>query len=460
VSAFANGDGGLIILGVDEQQGFITVPIAARKLANSLASASSDQVEPPIRAEIDVVDLDGLLVAVAAVPALERAKKPCFVKTQGLDRGSYIRGHDGNRHLSTYEVHALLTGRGQTKDDAVAVDSATRADLLEREVIAYISRLRDTRGRVFAEAGNEQVLRMTRVLAPDGREPTLAGLLALGRFPQQYLPQLNATFVAFPTTDGRPMSDGTRFLDNAPVDGSIPEMVDGIWVALSRNITRRAVVNEMGREDIWEYPPRAVRELVTNAFMHRDYHPLAHGSQVRVELYPDRLSVISPGGLYGAINTEVLQHSPITSTRNLVLARLLEDVAMPHSEHTVAENRGTGLFVVAAELERTGLPPLDIKTDLLSFTATIRKTATRKPQVAAGKESALTPRQRDILKMLTPQPKPAQELAETLGVTREAVQQHLRRLEAAGWIAITTQSRQSRQTRWQVISEEMPLPPA
>ena len=450
VSALSNSDGGLIILGVEERQGFKPVPIDTRRIADALATACSQQVEPAIRAEITVVEFEGSPVVVAAVPALERARKPCFVKTQGLERGSYIRSHDGDRHLTTYEIHALISDRGQPKEDIAPVEGSSADDLVGHEVDAYLSRLRATRGAVFAELDTPQVLRMTGVLTPDGSGVTLAGLMALARYPQQYLPQLNVTFVAFPTTDARPMTDGTRFLDNIPLDGPIPKMVDGVWTALSHNITRRAVVSHLGREDIWEYPPRAVRELIVNALMHRDYHRLAQGSQVRVELYPDRLSITSPGGLYGPVNTEMLQHSPITSTRNLFLARLLEDVIMPHSQHTVAENRGTGLLVVAAELERAGHPPLEIRTDLLSFTATIRRQEPQQPSHKQVHSSTPTPRQREVLGLLEAGPKSAEELASALGVTRAGVTHHLRALEAAGAVKPTTQSRHAPNVQWRV----------
>jgi len=458
VSAYANGEGGLIILGIDEGAGFAPVAVNARQLADALATACTDQVEPSIRAEIDVVEFEGSLVAVAAVPSLEQARRPCFVRRQGLERGSYIRSHDGDRHLTTYEVHALIAGRGQPRDDASTVEGATRADLVEDQVQAYLRRLRDSRGPIFADTTSEQVLRMTGVLPGDGPGVTLAGLMAFGRFPQQFLPQMNVTFVAFPTTDARPMADGTRFLDNAPIDGPIPLMVESAWTALSRNITRRAVVNGIGREDVWEYPPRAVREIVANALMHRDYHPLAQGSQVRVELYPDRLSVTSPGGLFGAVNTEVLRHSPITSTRNLVLARLLEDVAMPHSTQTVAENRGTGLLVVAGELERAGMPPLEITTDLLSFTATMRSTGPVRPSSDPPRpESAVTDRQRDVLRVIQNGPRTAQSIADSLGVTRRAVARHLNALVAAGTVERTTESRNAPDTEWR-LSQTPPVP--
>jgi len=50
--------------------------------------------------------------------------------------------------------------------------------------------------------------------------------------------------------------------------------------------------------------------------MHRDYHPLAHGTQVRVALYPDRLEVTSPGGLHGPVSREDLLAEAVSSSRN------------------------------------------------------------------------------------------------------------------------------------------------
>ncbi len=442
ISAFANGEGGLIILGIDERQGFTAATIKPTQLADAMATACAEQVEPPIRADIEIVEFEGSMVVAAAIPALERAKKPCYVTTQGLERGSYIRGHDGDRHLSTYEVHALLTGRGQPRDDSAPVEGASRKDLQEREVEAYVRRLTNTRGHIFADHTTEQILTMTGVLTPDSSGVTLAGLLAFGRFPQQFLPQMNVTFAAFPTVDGSPMADGTRFLDNAAIDGSIPQMVEWAWSALSRNTIRRAVVEGMGREDTWEYPPRVVRELVANALMHRDYHPLAQGSQVRLELYPDRLEVISPGGLFGVINAEILQEANVTSTRNLLLARLLEDVAL-------------GLRVVASELKRAGLPPLEIRTNLLHFTAIIRRTNLAPSSASAStRKYAPTRRQSEVVSLLASGPRSTVDLARAMRLTRNAVLGHLKSLEAVGQVRLTTKSRRAPDAKWEMADSD------
>ena len=373
VCAFANAAGGLLLLGLDENEAFAVVQIDASKLASDLASACSDQLEPPIRAEIDIVELDGHSLVAAYIGELPTDRKPCYVRSRGLERGSYLRTHDGDRVLSTYEVHVLLSSRSQALDDTVPVPGATVADLDEGRVEALVRRLRSTRGPVFATATDAEILRLLGVTVDSGagQGVTLAGLLALGRYPQQFYPQLDVTFVAYPTTTGEPLADGTRFVDNQSIDGSIPVMVEGTMAALRRNMRRRSIVAGVGREDRWEYPEEAVREVIANALMHRDYHPLTHGAQVRVALYPDRVEIVSPGGLFGPIAREDLLAEPVSSSRNARLAKLLEDVESAGGR-TVCENRGSGLLAAASALRAAGLQPPELIDAVREFRVVIR----------------------------------------------------------------------------------------
>ena len=377
VSAFSNGDGGLIILGLSEEDGFIPVPIDARATAVALGGVCRDEIVPSVNADIDIVSVDGMPVVAAVIPAGQREQLPYHVKTQGMERGSYIRGWDGDRHLTTYEVHAMLAGRGQPRDDAAIVPEAAITDLDPSAVAALLTRLRSTRGKAFADATDDEALEFVRVLdRSEGRTAvTLAGLMALGRYPQRYYPQLNVTFVSFATKDGTPMPDGTRFLDNAAIDGSIPVMIEETVSVALRNMTRRSVVVGVGRTDYWEYPEEAVRELVANALMHREYNPLAHGVQVRVELFPDRLEVISPGGLFGSLRPDMLGAETVTSSRNAVLGRLLEDIRLPDRNQMVCENRGTGLLAVSASLRTAGMEPTTMRYSLSEFRSILRRGA-------------------------------------------------------------------------------------
>ena len=369
VSAFANADGGLLILGLDEHDGFRPVPIDAGKLAADLAAACADQLEPPIRAEVDIALVDDQVVVVALISPLPVDQRPCYVKSKGIERGSFLRTHDGDRALTTYEVHILRSSQGQPADDQVVVSGAELTDLDAGLVDALVKRLRETRGPIFRDLTDEEALRLLRVvvgLPAGGLGVTLGGLLALGRFPQ-----LNVTFVAYPPTPGEPLADGPRFTDNQSTAGPIPVMVAECLAVLRRNMRRRSLVAGVGREDRWEYPEEAVRELVANALMHRDYHPLAHGTQVRVSLYPDRLEVASPGGLYGPIAPEDLLAEPVSSSRNQFLAKLLEDVVVPGTNRTVCENRGSGLVATASALRRAGLEPPALDVSVREFRAVV-----------------------------------------------------------------------------------------
>ena len=373
VSAFANWGGGLTILGLAEPD-FEPSGVDAPKLASSLASACSDNLQPAIRPEIEICIVDDSPVVVAAVDEINPDQKPCVVKKPDHLEGAYIRTHDGNRLLTGYEHYALFAAKGQPTEDETAVEGARPEDLHKDLVELLIQRVRATRGPVFRDAGDNRILQLLGVLtSAHGEEtPTLAGLLALGTYPQQFAPRLNLSFVAFATENGEPLADGTRYRDSQQIDGPIPEMLSLAADALRRNMRRRAVVVGLGREDHWDYPLEAVREVVVNALMHRDYHPSVRGQPVVMALYPDRLEIKSPGGLYGAFSPESLMTEPVTAARNARLAKLLQDVSTPRSTQTVCENVGTGLVSVAKYLRDAGLEPPEIDYSLTEFKVVFR----------------------------------------------------------------------------------------
>ena len=373
VSAFANGSGGLIVLGLAEPS-FTPTGADAAKLASDLASQCDTNLDPRILPEIEICEVEGQQVVVAAVEELDAPRKPCFVLEKKQRDYAYLRSHDGNRRLTEYEHHALSAAKGQPVDDQELVEGANLDDLDSEAVQGLLRRVRALRGAVFRGVAYDEALHMLGVLSSGkmGEGVTLAGLLALGRYPQQFLPRLNLTFAAFPTETGEPLDDGTRLLDNQPIDGSIPVMLNGAVDALRRNTRRRAVVKGIGREDQWDYPLEAVREVVVNALMHRDYYSSVLGQPVLMALYPDRLEVTSPGGLFGAIDPERLMNENVTASRNARLSKLLQDVVVPGTNDTLCENVGSGLVTVAKTFRRAGLAPPEIEFTLSTFKVVFR----------------------------------------------------------------------------------------
>lgn len=360
LSSFSNTPGGgAVILGVSEEDGFALVGVAdPAKIQSDFAAACSEEMTPPLRPQIEMIDVDGVVLVAAEIPELPKADKPCYVKARGVNNGTYIRVGDSDRRLNSEEVQQLVADRGQPAFDREPVPGTSRADLDDAAVRAYCDRLRNGSHRLFGGETEEKILRMTNVLHHSGDDPdlvTLAGLLALGRYPQQFFPQLNLTFVHYPTAAGEATSSGVRFIDNVSIDGSIPEIVAESMAVLFRNMSRRALIAGSGRRDVWEYPEQALREAIVNALVHRDLSTGSRGMQVQVEMYPDRLVLKNPGGLFGPIDVSRLGEDGTSSSRNAVLLKTLEDVVLPGEDRAVCENRGSGIRSMLAALRQAGM---------------------------------------------------------------------------------------------------------
>ena len=206
-----------------------------------------------------------------------------------------------------------------------------------------------------------------RILTGDGGEVSLAGLLAFAPFPQRYFPQLNLTFVHYVREDGATDESGRRFEDNVTLDGPITQVVVDVGTVIRRNMARRATVEGVRRTDSWEYPETAIREAVVNALVHRDLSSASRGTQVQVEMYPNRLVVRSPGGLYGPVTVDKLGEG-VSSSRNAALLKLLEDTPIPGEDAAVCENRGSGIRTMLAALRAAGMQPPDFVDRVSSFT--------------------------------------------------------------------------------------------
>lgn len=371
ISAFANAQGGTIILGVDEKHDFAVVGVRdPASIENALGSVCSD-LEPVVRADIHTLLVSDKAVVVAEIPPVPRDQRPCHKRSLGPWAGSRFRVSDGDRKLTDYEISVLLANRAEQRRDVSPILHANETDLDQASVQGFLRRIRDTRGSIFANRDDTQVLSMLNVLASheDRLVPTLAGLLAFGIYPQQFEPQLNIRVVVYPTTNaGESGPRGERFVENRAVDGSIPVMVVEAIRVLKRNMRRRSIVSGLFRTDEWEYPEEVLREAVVNALVHRDYSEYARGMQVQVELCPDRLVIRNPGGLYGPVEITSLGTSTVSSSRNRVLLKILEDTPLGDG-HMVCENRGTGIVRMRSALIEAGMKPATFIDDIGIFQA-------------------------------------------------------------------------------------------
>lgn len=389
VSAFSNGGGGVIILGLDEASGFAPAPgFDARAIRDAVADAfrprraseGDGAITPRPLGTIDIGEIDGAPVVVVDVEELPVSQKPAFVTVQGKEGGTYERVGDGDRRMSSYGIFLLSSDATQPMIDAAPVKGATTADLDAEQIERFIARLRRRRPRSVADlSATADILRRHNVIAGDGETPTLAGLLALGRYPQQFLPQAMVTFAVYPGRTKEMLVGDTRMLDRRVVEGPIPAMVEDLVRAVLQNLRTRRVSHGVGAADEPEIPETALREAVTNALTHRDYSPWALGDQVRVEMYPDRVEVWSPGGIWGGRRVIDL-YDGSSRSRNGVLAALLSDVPLLDRDEAVSENAGSGIPAMTGALGRAGLPAPKFLTSVTSLTVVLERHGLLNPE--------------------------------------------------------------------------------
>jgi ATP-dependent DNA helicase RecG len=373
--AFANTSGGVVILGISEKSFEPVKELDVKTLQSQLAQCARERINPPLDLDIQVLHYHDKPVVVANVAELDIKQKPCYVKKLGRPNGSYLRTGDGDHNLTLYEIDRFVENQNRVaQNDILVIPDATMQDLDNDLIQGWLAVQRTGSFGRASQLSDEQLFVNRRVAAyaADGSlKPTLAGLCALGVFPQKFFPRLNVVFSSFPTTlKGDVATGGKRFEDSENVDGPIPAMLLGTLRAISRNIKHGAIVKDGLRENVPDYPLDAVREAVANALMHRDYSLDAQGIPVRVELYPDRLEIINPGGLFGPLTVDALGKRGSTQSRNQFLARILEDA--PYTDvdglaGRVVENRGTGYSIIEGSLSAALMEPPVVQSDLNEF---------------------------------------------------------------------------------------------
>jgi ATP-dependent DNA helicase RecG len=289
--AFANADGGTVLLGVDEQ-GKLAERLIGDEMEEALRAALVT-CRPPIRTEWEQIE-----TAQGAVAAIH---VPRSTELHALADGRVLirSGHE-NRPLSGEQVRQLATGKSTGDYEMQEVPGAKLADLDNGIVHDYVARREEKQGRQIKQP-LERILRQIGALTAEGN-PTVAGILLFGQEPQFFLPQATLTFVRFSGTDLRGPGGLPGYSRRDEITGPLAQVIERAYNVLMQEMRVEAVVKGLRREEKAEYPQIAVREALVNAVCHRDYR--LSGRRIEIRMFDDRLEVHSPGGLPGYITID------------------------------------------------------------------------------------------------------------------------------------------------------------
>ena len=201
-----------------------------------------------------------------------------------------------------------------------------------------------------------------------------SGILFFSEEPQKYLPESNITCVLYKD------SDRFHIIDRQEVMGS---PIDQIEMALQfcerNNRTEMLIHHSPQRNEHFEYPLDALREVIINAVMHRDYYYDA--SHIYIHIHPDHIEVENPGGLYAGLSITDLGKRSIR--RNRLIAELL-------FRAKYVEKVGSGIPRIKKSLFQNGNPPAE-------FSCTNFFSVRLFPRVSDTNLGDLTPRQVSVM---------------------------------------------------------------
>lgn len=349
LSSFSNQqNGGTIIFGVDENDDYNVCGVYDAADLQKKIMEQSLQMEPVVRPLCTVAVVDGKTVVSAEIQEMDNFQKPCFYKGAGRLRGSYVRVADGDRLMTEYEVYSYEAFKQDIHDELRTNDRAEMTDINTDEYQLYLLELKKNKPHL-AKLEEKEINRLQGFVVDN--KPTVAALMLFSVYPQAYFPQLCITAVSVP---GKEMSAtgsvGERFIDNKRIEGSITQMLNDALIFVRKNMKVKTIIDsETGmRNDRTEYPVIAVRELVLNALIHRDYSIHTESAPITITMYSDRMEIENPGGLYGRMTLDSLGFVS-ADTRNPYIAGALEIMGE-------TENRYSGIPTIRSAMKNAGLP--------------------------------------------------------------------------------------------------------
>lgn len=288
ITAFANCEGGVIIVGVADDGDVVGISAdALRRLNQWVSNATSQKIEPPLFVKTEALLLAGKRILLIHVP--QGGHKP-----YAANRSDYwVKNGADKRRATREELFRLMQSSGALFADEMPSGIGVEhfdMDLFEESYRRYYGEFLDP-----AEISSGNLLENLRLST--GKELTLAGALLFSKSMATARPQFAIKATHFLEGDG--------FADKEDITGRLLEQYRGGVEFVKRNLHRTpSVAGDFNAPGELEIPLGALKEILANALIHRDYFVQ---SSIFVGIYPDRVEVSSPGRLPNGVTIDSMK---------------------------------------------------------------------------------------------------------------------------------------------------------
>lgn len=332
ICAFANTEGGVIVLGITDRGEIIGVREDAENVQERLTAFLHTGCSVPVSARTGSHEDPNGWVHWVEVPR-QRGFEP-----MRYDGRVWVRRERSSVEPSPTELQDLYNTFGYILTEERTIQDATAEHIDLAAFRSYLDRLGfDTRHE--PQPDNQDDLRNRGVLVDigDALRATLYGTLAFGREPQRY-PQTRNFHIECVAYAGQDRA--SEVLQVADAGGRLTEQVDravGWFLGLGRFESYGYLI----RDDRHLLPRAAIREALVNAVTHRDY--ALTGSKVFLEVFTDRVDVTSPGALPNHMTVEQVRAGANPRARNDSMGHFMAAMGF-------MEGRGRGWLIMRREM--------------------------------------------------------------------------------------------------------------
>ena len=317
VSAFANGEGGTLIFGISDNNEIIGLTNAEED-AEFISEAIKTKLDPIPTIDLKFKELNGKKLIFLYV---NEGQETPYYYIGDKQRLAYIR--IGNESVVADRIQLkqlVMKGSGRTYDSLPSSYKFGNMAFTKLKSVHYKRLQRSFEDSEFVSWG----------ILDEAGKLTNAGALLADDSP------MRQSRIFCTRWNGLTMTNGLgEAIDDIELEGSVIGQLQDAVTFIRNNSHKRWWKENDHREELPDYPERAVTETVANAIIHRDYMQM--GSEIHVDMYDDRLEIYSPGGMMDG--KLIQQLNPLTvpsKRRNPLLADFFSRLGL-------MERRGSGM---------------------------------------------------------------------------------------------------------------------
>ncbi|NOR78317.1 MAG: HTH domain-containing protein [Methanophagales archaeon] len=411
VIAFSNDAGGEIYLGVkDESREIVGLnQDTILPLEERISSMVFDQCDPAILPEFIIMTMDKK--AILRIKVFKGNSPPYFLKSKGKESGTYIRVGSSNR-LASAEIIAELERQSVNRsfDSEINIEKTLPEIDIEKFKLFFEERTGE-------ELSITTLSKLRLYEEINGiKNPTYA-LILLSDDPLRYklFPYAKIECARFKGT-----APG-NFIDRKTIDINTAQQAEMAFQFILRHISQGTEgYDGVYRIDRWEYPIDAIREVVRNAIVHRDY--ALSGKDIKIAVFDDKVEITSPGKLMPSVDFNLMEAGQ-SEIRNKLIAATFKKLG-------IIEQWGNGLKIISDDLKNYPEIELNWSEPGIAFRVTFSKKSYTPEMSEKTREKMSEKMSENILWLIKDNPKiSAKELAYIVNRSSRTIERAIAKLK-------------------------------